>query len=140
MLLQELINKKKEYEETLKRDSQAAFKEYMKEFFDKNPNVEAVAWVQYTPYWNDGEPCYFGIGEVTFKLKNEQYEDDEDGYWDEYEKYTSIYSMSGPEKKPCKQLADDFETIEDVLEITFGDHVSVEVTRDEITVDEYSHD
>jgi hypothetical protein len=46
---------KKQMEETAK----TAFTDMAKEFFANNPTVLAFGWTQYTPYWNDGEPCEF---------------------------------------------------------------------------------
>lgn len=34
-----------------------------------DPRIEAVRWVQYTPYFNDGEPCVFSISEYHFAIK-----------------------------------------------------------------------
>lgn len=42
----------------------ATFNEAIKEFFDANPDVWCLAWSQYTPYFNDGEPCDFGVNEI----------------------------------------------------------------------------
>ena len=30
----------------------------------ERPEVAAVRWRQYTPYFNDGDPCVFGVGEI----------------------------------------------------------------------------
>jgi hypothetical protein len=32
-------------------------------FFDRCPEVYAVVWAQYAPYFNDGDPCVFGVRE-----------------------------------------------------------------------------
>src|SRR5690348_1020347 len=37
---------------------------YFKNAFDKG--VKAIAWSQYTPYFNDGEACEFGVGDIAF--------------------------------------------------------------------------
>lgn len=39
--------------------------------------VTGVAWTQYTPYWNDGEPCTFRVGEVSFAFAAESTDKDE---------------------------------------------------------------
>jgi hypothetical protein len=31
------------------------------EVFDKYSTVESVGWPQYTPYFNDGDPCHFSV-------------------------------------------------------------------------------
>lgn len=34
----------------------------------ENPAVQAIVWSQYTPYFNDGDTCKFGINEVYFVI------------------------------------------------------------------------
>ena len=46
---------KKEISEQFQSEVQLAFKE----LFDKHPEVKSMQWAQYTPYFNDGEPCEF---------------------------------------------------------------------------------
>lgn len=50
---------KKTFENKMKN----AFKEIFKTFFELYPEVQAVGWNQYTPYFNDGEPCEFGVAD-----------------------------------------------------------------------------
>jgi hypothetical protein len=38
--------------------------------FERYPEVQAIRWTQYTPYFNDGEPCEFGVHDIEFTLKN----------------------------------------------------------------------
>jgi len=44
---------------------------------DSTPEIEQVHWVQYTPYFNDGDACTFDVGEICFKLIRSE-DDDED--------------------------------------------------------------
>lgn len=39
--------------------------------------IEEFGWRQYTPYFNDGEPCTFGVGDLWF-LTPEDADDEED--------------------------------------------------------------
>ena len=59
-----LISEQAELQKKFQTEAQKLFKETTKEFFDKNPDITAFTWVQYTPYFNDGEPCEFGVGDV----------------------------------------------------------------------------
>ncbi len=34
-------------------------------FFEKYPEAKAIAWHQYTPGFNDGNPCEFSMGEIN---------------------------------------------------------------------------
>lgn len=50
------------------------------------PGVEAVRWRQYTPYFNDGDACEFGMHGAEVKIegaimKGDWDEDDNDRFW-----------------------------------------------------------
>jgi hypothetical protein len=55
--------------------------------FEQVPEVKSFSWVQYAPYFNDGEPCTFSRHEIDVFIfdeetsKEEVEEDDED--WDD---------------------------------------------------------
>lgn len=75
---------RKTYDETVK----ASFGEAMKAFFEATPEVQSVFWTQYTPYFNDGDACYFRVGDIWYNLaavtsdeesdEDEDYEDEDD--------------------------------------------------------------
>jgi hypothetical protein len=46
--------------------------------------IHSFGWTQYTPYFNDGEPCVFDVNEVWFKTVHDvkPKSDDDDGYED----------------------------------------------------------
>lgn len=129
--------KMKELQETGKN----AFKECVKVFFQACPEVQAVVWSQYTPYFNDGDECTFGVNEVTFVLQNfdrddllnpYEYEDDEYG--------VGSYDTSGKYKPEYRKLSSFINANEDIMKSCFGDHTSVYVTPTEIITEEYDHD
>jgi hypothetical protein len=109
------------------------------ELFDKHPTLKAVKWTQYTPYFNDGSPCEFGINEWSAKIderKSKYDDDDEDGD----SSFVGEYEMEGGES-----LKDDIAALfrvasEEAFESSFGDHVKVVATREGFDVEEYSHD
>lgn len=45
---------------------QGMFSDMTKSFFDAAPEIKAVIWSQYTPYFNDGEECVFSVNEINF--------------------------------------------------------------------------
>lgn len=55
------------------KDAQERMKGAFKEVFDEYPDVDLkIVWTQYTPAFNDGEPCEFTMGEVSItNLPNE---------------------------------------------------------------------
>jgi hypothetical protein len=42
------------------------FTDMTKSFFEAAPEIKAVVWSQYTPYFNDGEECIFRINDLNF--------------------------------------------------------------------------
>jgi hypothetical protein len=74
---------KAEYQKKIETEGKAALKEEFTAFFRDNPKITAVRWRQYTPYFNDGDPCTFGVGEFTYKIdgKLDDGGDYEDGFY-----------------------------------------------------------
>ena len=57
MNLQEKMNAAKE---KLKEESLQLLDDEFAEIFAQNPALKSFGWIQYTPYFMDGDPCYFG--------------------------------------------------------------------------------
>lgn len=126
-----------------------------------HPEVVAVKWDQYTPYFNDGDACVFGTGESYVKLTWTTDEDGEmeDGFVSSYELYdygppqdgqsrytNKVYQLNGHDTTEIAQLLNDFasrsvgRTHYVFLQKTFGDHASVTATREGFNVEFYEHD
>lgn len=45
--------------------------------FEAAPEITEVFWVQYTPYFNDGEPCSFSRHDLYYVLEWDKLDDDE---------------------------------------------------------------
>jgi hypothetical protein len=125
-----------------------------------HPAVKGVRWRQYTPYFNDGEPCVFsayGFG-IDLGLRGED-EDGRDYPYGEYEddffeawSLWSTYREPSERLKPFvedKELESAFRAVEsgiegghydNVLLSRFGDHAQVTVRADTITVEYYDHE
>lgn len=178
----------------------------------EDPTMHSFGWTQYTPYFNDGEPCIFDVNEPWFRTvadvenadraeareqrerglaamrvavnagtlhpdvlaraEEEAAEADEDYDYDyedndsfvlssyggghptlgkrdrtfDFESRTHINgAYTGPDEARydrVRALADAIEggAFDDVLLDAFGDHAQITVTRDGVTVREYSHD
>ena len=132
-------------------DAQTMFKESLKTFFDMNPGVSALLWTQYTPYFNDGDPCVFNVHDVHFtnaegkELNNVsvwgEYEGEDENVWVEY--YAkSLAGKEGVDVSSCDFISGMIQSsdMKDIMKEMFGDHVSVIVTRSGIDVEEYEHD
>lgn len=45
-----------------------------------DPNVHSFGWKQYTPYFNDGDVCEFGVSDPWIKTVDDAEEEDDDEY------------------------------------------------------------
>jgi len=126
-LLEALVEAQNSYLEKLRNTGEDALKEAFKEIFDKHPSIYSISWKQYTPYFNDGDPCYFRVGEWDIEWADSE-EDEELTEDDDQDKVIAdvdgLFSL----------LSDD------LLESVLGDHIRVVVTAEGISVDEYDHD
>jgi hypothetical protein len=159
-----LIEEQRALKAKFQTEAQAMFKETMKEFFDKNPGITALKWTQYTPYFNDGDPCEFCVNDVYFtnapadELENVsvwgEYEGEDESVWvvpgmkytlsSKYhaEDAAKIRAAGGVDVDSC-QLIDKMiqsSEMEDIMEEMFGDHVVITATRDGFDVNDYEHD
>jgi len=158
-LLEEQADLTKRFQEK----AQELFKETTKEFFDRNPGITAVIWTQYTPYFNDGDPCTFSVGDPYFTNADGdqfddiasygEYEGEEEGVWSESDWVLTSDSeycvnrrvemnLEGIDPKSIHKFSALVQSseMEDVMLAMFGDHARIIATRDGFDVDEYDHD
>lgn len=130
--------------------------------------IARFGWTQYTPYFNDGEPCVFsahGVWVARHEDIDEDGEVDTDDLDVSYGTRLGSYEggewvadpdnprfrkrvgarYEGPDQARydrCMELyrAIDSGAFDDVLLEAFGDHAEVIVKRDGIEVEFYSHD
>ncbi len=127
-----------------------------------DPTILEFGWRQYTPYFNDGEPCKFSIYGLWVRTNTDEDTDDlnlDSGHPSLGEEpYIEVADPSraggrtwkkGPYQGPdqaryerCHALRRAIEggEFENVLLAAFGDHAAVTVRRDGIQVDFYEHD
>lgn len=129
-------------QDQLKTVGHEYFKDATKALFDTYPGLEWFDWRQYTPYFNDGDACVFGVDAYgNAFLNGEELEEVYFSQWRQDEK-----AENGEELTEEEKFARDYYTLltkvpEDVMESLFGDHVKITVNRDgRIEVDEYNHD
>ena len=147
-----LLDEQRELQKKFQTTAQALFKETTKEFFDKNPNVTAIVWTQYTPYFNDGDTCEFGVNDATFtnapdpsNVRWGEYDGDEEFAADGSEIFAWESWGEPPEGinvNMCEAFGRMIQSseMEDVMKAMFGDHVKVVATREGFDVDDYDHD
>jgi hypothetical protein len=144
----------KEFQERGKRELKNGFKE----FFKRVPEVKTVHWVQYTPYFNDGDPCVFRVCDASFSNVEdvsrlscyEDIEDEQEGEFNTevYGSYKNMLQYGGKKilsedsYNICKELNVILTSseMEDVMENLFGDHVRVIATAEGFDTEDYDHD
>lgn len=118
------------------------------------PEVEAVRWSQYTPSFNDGDPCVFTTGEWTVKLTGLE-DDSEEGYERggfrceygvnrHFSTFPEQFNYRAPHPIAVK-LDEHFDykpvrAFYDALEDAFGDPAEVTATRDGFHIEDYEVD
>lgn len=127
------------------KELRPTFKELFVPFLEKWEQVKFFRWTQFTPYFNDGEPCVFHVHDLYGYTGHEEEELDDEGSlrgWRDPERLENQFGDKAAEVcSEFKVLAKEFGDIpEDILKELFGDHARVTVTRDGIDVEEYSHD
>ncbi|MBK6920529.1 MAG: hypothetical protein IPH07_24225 [Deltaproteobacteria bacterium] len=150
-----------EAREKMQREAQEAFRVACDEVFEAHPKLESFGWAQYTPYFNDGEPCTFSVNDLdTFTFGGVTLEGG-------VHLNESVYNYTTNRYEPCEPHVDSYETetpagfdmpaavaamravlvvhgfLESNPEIAlgaFGDHVIVTVSRTGVDVTECAHD
>jgi len=57
-------------QKALKKELQAAFNEAAQAFFVQAPDGTTLTWCQYTPYFNDGDPCTFRVNKLSALIED----------------------------------------------------------------------
>mgnify|MGYP000573623665 CR=1 FL=1 len=60
--IEKLNSLREAYRSELVNTFQSTLQYAAQEIFEADPGVKGISWVQYTPYFNDGDPCTFGVG------------------------------------------------------------------------------
>ena len=143
----------------LQKEFDALFIEY--------PEIGKIEWTQYTPYFNDGDPCVFGVGELAFTLENDK---NESGFigegsvlhlapynetavlrresWalEHQKKYEKNRELVGGKERLAeicekeREINQMINSLEEWLDIIYGDHVIITVTKKGTNIENYEHD
>lgn len=98
--------------------------ENLQRILNKFPNLEKISWTAYTPYFNDGETCYY-----SSRHNYPEIEGVDLNYGTP--EYTQI-------KKELSEFLSQFD--DELMMDLFGDHVRIVITREGLSVEEYQHD
>lgn len=127
-----LVTEFNRYQEEFQKKAQDMLKVAFTEFFEQNPNIAALRWNQYTPYFNDGDECIFSVHELSYQVASEEDDEFHEAWYDE---------AHPEEQAAAKEFGSLIQTIpDDVYKAMFGDHVEITATRDGFQVEEYEHE
>jgi hypothetical protein len=146
----------KELQKELQKKSADIFLSSFKRLFEENPKLKSFGWTQYTPYFNDGDTCYFSANTDYLYINGEQ--EDEASWsqekkvisWGTYNRDKRAYEGRIEQDNPdyIPELAEASEKVKkflsvfdkDFYQLQFGDHVQVTVTENGIETEGYEHD
>lgn len=154
--LNEINQARQNYQALMQQHGAALVEEMAKGIFDTFPCVRAIRWTQYTPYFNDGDPCYFKLHEARIALnedfmKSLQASEKQCLYecHDDFMEFS--YRLAEHPNTPAAQVLKKIEEalgefqgvlndLSEAMEEVFGDHQQITITRDGTEAEEYSHD
>lgn len=152
----EVINKINEQLEAFKAKRADLVKQLQDEFpallaplFSESNRIESIGWRQYTPYFNDGDECVFGVHNDYLTINGiDDYDGDEkeiqfvkERVWDG-KNWVDNEAIDRYEFSILQQIQTVLRSIpDDFYKDLFGDHVKVTVYKDgRIETEEYEHD
>lgn len=76
--IDEFLQAKEEYQNKVSKIGKATLTEEFKKLFEDVPELESLKWTQYTPHFNDGDACVFGVhdfgGTFNVPIEDQKYE------------------------------------------------------------------
>lgn len=145
--LKELVKVQEAAKKELQKKGEAMLKDAFKTLFEKHPKILSFSWTQYTPGFNDGEPCEFNVC-AYFKTQREEspeegeiesQEDEDENYSDEgvFIAHDTTEKEENAIDKSMSELTGILGDMEDALECIFGNGVKIIVTPKKIKVEDY---
>jgi len=159
----EIEKKYQEYLNMIKTEGVNLLKEEFNDVFASHSDVEAFAWSQWTPYFNDGDECVFSFHGLEVRLFGDPKEvEEDDENWDEdanlsYQGFKQVDNLVQnwgyidgkwqrlsspvvlyPRYNELLDLEATLKKNEEVLKHAFGDHSQIIVTREKFEVTEFT--
>lgn len=133
---------KAEYQNVVKQFGTNAIREGLNRIMEIE-GVERVYWTQYTPYFNDGDPCVFSVNGICVQATKDQgwdYEsEDEDGNEIGYRE-VFYYGDLTDEQKEANAILKAFQDMGDIFLAAFGDHCAITYNGTDFEIGDYDHD
>jgi hypothetical protein len=135
-----------EQKKKLQEQFKTEFDLIVKDFFQAVPVIKSLTWTQYTPYFNDGDACYFSVNDIYFASdENEDCEsyrevEEEDVFSDGLYSLKHSNILTKEQIAICEQMEALISGNEDIMEEIFGDHTLVVLRESGSETQEYDHD
>jgi hypothetical protein len=136
--LNEINEARQNYKALMQEHGAALVQEMANGIFNAFPCVRAVQWTQYTPYFNDGDLCYFSVNEALIALNEDFVESlqasEKQCLYDHHDDFVSFsYRLDDHPNtsavqvlKKIKEALEEFQgvlnNLSEAMEETFGDH------------------
>lgn len=148
--IQNVIDKEKELKHEIRKVGKDAIKDVLNGLFATYPYLLGVRWTQYTPHFNDGDPCVFSVNEPEVCIKEGMLiaKGHPERQWGKEDEFSSGDYHNQYDIRDLKDLLGSlhelkqlFSDIEGAMLSVFGDGNRVTVTRDgSVEIEEYDHD
>ena len=155
-----VLREKQEEIKKLKKEmleaSNKIFTDLTKTIFEEHPKVKSFGWNQFTPYFNDGDTCYFSVNNDYISINGESVDESDWinetkitnwGTWNrekrQYEGRTEVpnFNYDSELVKATDEIREFLRNFDnDFFMSQFGDHAEVTITAEGVSVDEYEHD
>lgn len=151
-----LKQKAEAFQQEMMKQGQTLLQECFTEIFNQYPDLKYFSWTQYTPYFNDGDTCYFGVNEIEYINGYSAWYENEDNDEDfvnlfEVDKHESgeyhwQLKKNGEYASLGNKIEDELNSVinaipDEIMQQVYGDHVKVVVSRTETKVEDYDdHD
>lgn len=100
--------------------------------FKEHPHLESFSWTQFTPHYNDGDPCVFSARRGIIWL-------DGKGPYDEVD--LDLHDLGEEDKARWGAVFEFLDGISNAdFLAAFGDHCKVTLYRDNTAVEPYKHE
>lgn len=144
LLIQEFKDLGKEFENTRKEFAvkiQGEFEKTVREISKNIPKSMSFSWTQFTPNFNDGDPCYFSVNasELTIGVEGiyhcEVYE---------LKGKSDLLESIGITFKQLEKLHDSLSKLiysipKDIIKEIYGDDAIVTIENGKVEADEHDH-
>jgi len=132
------------------------FEDFYKYIFEKYPTLESFGWMQYTPYFNDGDATIFSVNTDYISI-NDEYVDDAKWAsevnvinWGTWNRELKVYEGRVDEPNTnydpiltsaSNEITNFLGNFDNEFYLSkFGDHAEITVTRNGVDISDYDHD